>query len=187
MRGSLRPAILVLTAFGLASCRSPEQRAADLVGDLRSPDQESVDKAVRKLVEMGEPAVPVLIPALQDPAAKVRTAAASALWGLGPKARAAVPVLDGALADADDGVRVGVAMALESVGPDAAPAVPALARAVRDRDGNVRLGAAKALGNIGPPARPALPALAEAARIDSTRVAAEQAMRQISGQPPISQ
>ena len=74
MRGSLRPAILVLTAFGLASCRSPEQRAADLVGDLRSPDQESVDKAVRKLVEMGEPAVPVLIPALQDPAAKVRTA-----------------------------------------------------------------------------------------------------------------
>jgi HEAT repeat protein len=178
VRGSLRLAIPLL-AFALGACRSTEQRAADLVGDLRSPDRESVDRAVRKLVELGEPAVPVLIPALRDPEAKVRTAAASALWGLGPQAKAAVPVLAEALADADDGVRVGVAMALESVGPEAAPAVPALARAVRDRDGNVRLWAAKALGHIGSPARPALAALAEAARIDSTRAAAEDAIRAI--------
>lgn len=102
--------------------------------------------------------------------------------GLGPKARAAVPALAETLADADEGVRLGAAMALESIGPDAAPAVPALARAVRDRDGNVRLWAAKALGKIGPPARSALPALADAARIDSTRAAAEEAMRQIQSQ-----
>jgi HEAT repeat protein len=70
-------------------------------------------------------------------------------------------------------------MALESVGRDAAAAVPALARAVRDRDGNVRLWAAKALAKIGPPARSALPALIEAARYDSTRAAAEDAIRAI--------
>ncbi|PYQ05292.1 MAG: hypothetical protein DMF82_08900 [Acidobacteria bacterium] len=64
-------------------------------------------------------------------------------------------------------------------GRDAAAAVPALARAVRDRDGNVRLWAAKALAKIGPPARSALPALAEAARYDSTRAAAEDAIRAI--------
>ena len=99
----------------------------------------------------------------------------------GPKARDAVPTLAEALADSDDGVRLGVVMALESIGRDAAAAVPALARAVRDRDGNVRLWAAKALAKIGPPARAALPALTDAARYDSTRTAAEDAIRAIKG------
>ena len=179
MRASLRPsaALCVLAAF--VACRSPEHRATDLVEDLRSPDAQSVARAVRKLVEMGEPAVPVLIPALMDPEARVRSAAASALWGLGPKARAAAPALAGKLADTDEGVRLSAVMALDSIGHDAAPAVPALARAVRDPDGNVRLWAAKALAKIGPPARAALPALAEAARIDSTRAVAEDAIRSI--------
>jgi HEAT repeat protein len=75
-------------------------------------------------------------------------------------------------------------MALESTGPAAAPAVPALARAVRDRDGNVRLWAAKALTRIGPAAREALPALEQASRYDSTRPAAEEAIRAIKGPSP---
>jgi HEAT repeat protein len=95
-----------------------------------------------------------------------------------------VPALAEALADADDGVRLKVAMALESTGPGAAPAVPALARAVRDRDGNVRLWAAKALTRIGPAAREALPALEQASRYDSTRPAAEEAIRAIKGSVP---
>jgi HEAT repeat protein len=131
---------------------------------------------------MGEPAVPALVLALKDPEARVRNAAASALWGLGPKAHDAVPTLAEALADNDDGVRLGVVMALESIGGrDSAAAVPALARAVRDRDGNVRLWAAKALAKIGPSARAALPALTDAARYDSTRNAAEDAIRAIKG------
>ena len=182
MRASLRlAALLVCFALAVACGRSPERRAADLVEDLRSPDAAAVARAVRQLVEMGEPAVPALVQALRDPEARVRNAAASALWGLGPKAHDAVPTLAEALADNDDGVRLGVVMALESIGRDAAAAVPALARAVRDRDGNVRLWAAKALAKIGPPARAALPALTDAARYDSTRTAAEDAIRAIKG------
>lgn len=180
MRAPLRLAGLVVSLVAILACwQSPDRRAANLVEDLHNPDAAAVDRAVRQLVEMGEPAVPALIDALKDPEARVRNAAASALWGLGPKARNAVPSLAEALADNDDGVRLGVVMALESVGRDAAAAVPALARAVRDRDGNVRLWAAKALAKIGPPARSALPALAEAARYDSTRSAAEDAIRAI--------
>jgi HEAT repeat protein len=171
----------VSVVLALACVKPTENRVAELVEDLRSPDAAAVDRAVRQLVEMGEPAVPALILALKDPEARVRSAAASALWGLGPKARNAVPTLAEALADNDEGVRLGVVMALESVGRDAAAAVPALSRAVRDRDGNVRLWAAKALGKIGPPARAALPALTEAARYDSTRAAAEDAIRAFKG------
>jgi len=180
VRASLRLAgVLVSLPLAAACGQSSERRTANLIDDLRSPDAAAVDRAVRQLVEMGEPAVPALIEALKDPEARVRNAAASALWGLGPKARSAVPTLAAALADSDDGVRLGAVMALESVGPDAAAAVPALSRAVRDRDGNVRLWAAKALAKIGPPARSALPALNEAARYDSTRAAAEDAIRAI--------
>jgi HEAT repeat protein len=179
VRAPLRLAAAVLFACSFAACRSRDDKVADLLADLRSPDPAVADQAVRQFVMMGEPAVPALIAAVKDPEPRVRTAAASALWGLGPKARTAVTALAETLADADDGVRLAAVMALEAVGPDAAPAVPALARAVRDRNGNVRLWAAKALGRIGPPAREALPALAQAARIDSTRGAVEDAIRQI--------
>ena len=182
MRAPLRLAVLLVSLPLAAGCaRDPERRAADLIENLRNPDAAAVDRAVRQLVEMGEPAVPALILALKDPEARVRKAAASALWGLGPKAHDAVPTLAEALADNGDGVRLGAVMALGSIGRDAAAAVPALARAVRDRDGNVRLWAAKALAKIGPPARAALPALTDAARYDSTRTAAEDAIRAIKG------
>ena len=182
MRASLRFALaLVLAAGALTACRSRDEKVAHHMDDLRSPDPKTVDRAVRELVEMGEAAVPSLILALKDPEVRVRSAAAAALWGLGPKARGAVYALAEALGDSDNGVRLGVAMALEGVGPAASPAVPALARAVRDRDGNVRLWAAKALGRIGPPARDALPALTAAARIESTRGAVEDAIRAIKG------
>jgi len=184
VRASLRPAaVLVFCVSALLACRLREDKVADLMADLRSPNASVSDQAVRQFVMMGEPATPILIPMLKDPEPRVRSAAASALWGLGPRKRAAVPALAEALADADDGVRLNVAMALESTGPDAAPAVPALARAVRDRDGNVRLWAAKALTRIGPAAREALPALEQAARYDSTRHAAEEAIRAIKGGP----
>jgi HEAT repeat protein len=185
MRATLRPAaVLLLPLCALVACRTREDKVADLVADLRSKNPSVSDQAVRQFVMMGEPAVPVLIPMLKDPETRVRSAAASALWGLGPAKRAAVPALAEALADADDGVRLNVAMALESTGPAAAPAVPALARAVRDRDGNVRLWAAKALTRIGPAAREALPALEQASRYDSTRPAAEEAIRAIKGPSP---
>ena len=182
MRAPLRlVAVLVSLLLANGCAQNPQRRAADLIENLRNPDAAAVDRAVRQLVEMGEPAVPALVLALKDPEARVRNAAASALWGLGPKAHDAVPTLAEALADNDDGVRLGVVMALESIGRDSAAAVPALARAVRDRDGNVRLWAAKALAKIGPPARAALPALTDAARYDSTRTAAEDAIRAIKG------
>jgi len=99
VRASLRLAAAVLCACSFAACRSRDDKVADLLADLRSPDIAVADQAVRQFVMMGEPAVPALIPALKDPEPRVRTAAASALWGLGPKARTAVAALAETLAD----------------------------------------------------------------------------------------
>ena len=77
MRAPLRlAALLVSLPLAVACWQNPERRAAELIDDLRSPDAAAVDRAVRQLVEMGEPAVPALVQALKDPEARVRNAAA---------------------------------------------------------------------------------------------------------------
>ena len=79
MRAPLRLAALVVSFFAILACwQSPDRRAADLIEDLRSPDAAAVDRAVRQLVEMGEPAVPALIDALKDPEVRVRNAISTA-------------------------------------------------------------------------------------------------------------
>ena len=181
----MRRAAAVLMAFAVAAsagCRKkPEDRIAEFVEQLRSPDAEASGSAARELIDIGEPAVPAVAALLTDAEPRVRLAAASTLWGLGTRMGAAVPSLADALRDPDAEVRLSVAMALESAGPRAAPAVPALVQALTDADANVRLWSCKALGAVGPPARSAIPALVAASKVDFLRGSAEEALRKIQG------
>jgi HEAT repeat protein len=112
---------------------------------------------------------------------RLRSLAATTLWGLGARGRAAVPALVATLADPEPALRVAAAMALENMGPAANDAVPALIRSLKDRDPAVRQWSAKALGSIGPAAEEAVPALVDAARADGIRPSAEEAIRKIRG------
>ena len=176
-------AAAVLIACAVAAslgCRKrPEDRTAEWIEKLKSPDTTESGTAARELINIGEPAVPALAALLKDPDARVRRAAASTLWGLGTRMGPAVPALAETLRDPDTEVRLSAAMALESAGPQAAPAVPALVVSLKDADANVRLWACKALGAVGPAARAAVPSLVDAAKLEFLRGSAEDALRKI--------
>jgi len=172
--------LMATVLVGVAACRA--KQVTDLraiVVDLESPDAEKSGKARLRLIEIGEPAAPVIAERLQSGDARVKQAMATALWGMGSVGRAAVPALAGALADPERDVRLAAAMALGNMGPDAAPAVPALVQALEDPELDVRRWAIKALGNIGPSASEALPAVDRARKVEGLRLAAEEAIRQI--------
>jgi HEAT repeat protein len=120
-----------------------------LVERLRSYPKEEADLATRALAQIGWPAVPALVPALDDPSPPVRLRALWALAVLGPDARAAVQPVGACLQDDDPRVRLLAAQTLTAMGPHARPAVPLLAKALRDPDAGVRLQAAWALHAVG--------------------------------------
>ena len=165
------------------ACRSrpPGPDVPGLIADLQNPDPAVSGKANLALIRVGEPAVPPLVEMLKSDDVRIRTLAATTLWGLGEKGRAAVPALAATLGDPVDSVRVAAAMALDNMGPPAEDAVPALIRSLKDRDGKVRQWSAKALGSIGPAAEKAVPALVQAAKAEGIRPTAEEAIRKIRG------
>ena len=75
---------------------------------------------------------------LQDKDSGVRTAAATALRNMGPKAKVAIPALTELLRDKDSGVRQAAARTLGNMGPEAKSAVVALTKALQDDDGKVQ-------------------------------------------------
>ena len=77
-----------------------------------------------------------------------RNAAAYAISGMGPAARAAVPALIEALEDPAATVRFPVCVALREIGPEAKDAVPALTKALDDRNEDVAAMARKAILKI---------------------------------------
>jgi HEAT repeat protein len=101
--------------------------------------------ATLALGHLGEPAVPVVVTALDDADAQVRQAAAVALGQIGGE-QAAPPLLR-ALGDGDARVRQAAAQALGTIGT--AHAVALLLHALEDREHEVRQAAATALGQIG--------------------------------------
>ncbi len=180
---SLRRPVSALALVLALGCRSqPKQPdVAALIADLSSDDAEKSGRASVTIVSKGELAVAGLVEMLGNPDPKLRSRAATTLWGLGASAQAAVPTLAGALKDADTNVRRSAAAALGNMGALAAPAVPALAAALDDSDNSVRQLSAKALGAIGPAARSALAALDALARREGLRETAEEARKQIQG------
>jgi hypothetical protein len=108
--------------------------------------------------------------AMQDPDARVRSAAAWALSQIGPAGAAAVPALATALTDPNPYVRAISAVALREMGDGALPALPALAKALSDSEPYVRAPAADAIAAIGPRAKASVPALIERLTVSDEQV-----------------
>jgi HEAT repeat protein len=86
---------------------------------------------------------------LKAAAPATRNAAAYAISGMGPAAKAAVPALVEALKDdSNPTVRYPVCVALREIGPDAREAVPALTEALDDRNDEIAAMARKAIKAI---------------------------------------
>ncbi len=132
------------------------QREARLVSFFsfwNSEKDERRHEAFRRLVEIGEPAVPVLVELLLEEEVPVSGDALNALCALGPRAVAAVPELVRAL---EASRRSDTAWALGCIGPAAQEAVPALEAAATGSEPRLREAAARALGMIGGQGREAL-------------------------------
>ena len=82
---------LITTGGACRSPRTPDVRA--LVADLEGADADKSGKARLRLIEIGEPAAPILAERLQTGDTAAKQAAATALWGMGSKGRGAVPAL----------------------------------------------------------------------------------------------
>jgi HEAT repeat protein len=126
----------------------PAAAIAALLDLLLREDRVTGNSCAYALVEIGEPAVPALVQALESKTT-AREYAVIALQEAGPPAKAAVPALIRRLQEDDDPhVRSPSAYALGRIGPAAKAALPALTKALRDSDGHVRINAADALRRI---------------------------------------
>ena len=130
-----------------------EARLVSFFSFWNSQKDERRHEAFRRLVEIGEPAVPVLVELLLEEEIPVSGDALNALCALGPRAATAVPELVRAVEEAR---RSDVAWALGCIGPAAAAAVPVLAEVAQSRDAKLREAATHALGQIGGSGRDAL-------------------------------
>jgi len=99
-----------------------QQRAAEIAP--RGPRDDAADALAR----IGRPAVPYLLPWLDDPDPSVRARTARVLGRMGPEAADAVDRLTAALVDSDPAVAQAAAYALGQIGADAEPAIPNLVR-----------------------------------------------------------
>ena len=125
-------------------------------------------KAVAGIDPKNETAVPALLEALKDKAAKIRKRAAESLGDLGPGAKSAVPALLKTAKDSDPMVRWASIDALGQMGPEAEAAASILIEALKEE--NTRGAAVDALGLIGPKAQAAVPALEKVLKGDDAGV-----------------
>jgi HEAT repeat protein len=86
------------------------------------------EAAADALGRIGQPAVPELVAALQNPNAAIRLKGVEVLGRMGPEAAPAVPELIKLLDDPDERIRKATARTLGQIGPAAKEAVPALVR-----------------------------------------------------------
>src|SRR4028118_350071 len=103
-------------AQNLTASKANPKEIASLIEKLKTNDDREFDAAIEKLGEIGEPAIPALMAALQDKNLLVRRSAAEALTQIG---RPAIPALVKALKDSDANVRSMAAYALASIGAEA--------------------------------------------------------------------
>jgi len=119
---------------------------------IRSDEPVVRREALRSLGKLRERAsidpqvvVPMLLDALQDPDASVRTVATTYLGIVRDNPEKEVAGLIKALGDDDAGVRQAAAVALSSYGALAEPAIPALQKAANDPDEDVKREAGRTL------------------------------------------
>ena len=124
---------------------------------LRSGDRQPGWSAAGALAEIGKPALPALVEALDHPEAEVRGRSAWALGRAEAMPDETAQALVECLADPDEAVRCQAAVALRRFRP-----VPVLAEALTRPEPAIRLFAATELGGLGPRAGKALAALTAA-------------------------
>ncbi len=113
-------------------------------------------RAAHALTRIGDAAKPALIEALKTGTPNLRTGAAKALGGFGPKAKDAIPALIENFATTDPALRAELVDALSLIGPDS---VAPLRESLASPDPKFREGSARALGALGELAAPAGPDL----------------------------
>jgi HEAT repeat protein len=110
---------------------------------------EMMPNIVEAIADVGAPAVPVLVKALNEQSQRAKVAAI--LGRLGPEAKEAAPALAGIVEnDKSPAARREALIALGAIGPFASGQAPAIAKVLKDDDSQLRAAACYALGKIGP-------------------------------------
>ena len=122
----------VLVDLRIGEAGRPEAFAA-LLHCLADGDEAVAPVVAQALVEMGEPAVAKLMPALERP--ELRGFALAVLVDLGPKAKAAQSTVQALTTDADPNIRAVATVALASIAGDDPAVVASNRRLVLDRLG----------------------------------------------------
>jgi hypothetical protein len=160
----IQPAGGVSGTEGLGPLLAIEELLSDMLrqgvpaiaSGISDPDPQARSRAIDVLETLGpaaQPALPVLIKALEDPDRFVRWSAARTIGRLAPaESSPAVVALAHCLADTDLDVQQAAARSLESYGPAAASAAPALARALDTHSTSLKLAILRSLKAIGPSA-----------------------------------
>ncbi|MGB8701759.1 MAG: HEAT repeat domain-containing protein [Thermosynechococcaceae cyanobacterium] len=162
--GSILPSAIAQTQT------SDDARIAPLIEKLTDRNSRQRLEAADALINIGTPALPALVTALQSPDPNLRWHAATVLGDLGPEAASAVPDLMVALQDTDPQVRLYTTLALGNLGKSAKAAVPSLIAALRDPDAYVRIYVPTALLKIGAQGEVAVSALTVVLRDPNPRV-----------------
>jgi HEAT repeat protein/CHAT domain-containing protein len=167
-------------ASGEIASGERQEEIRSLVRSLRTPGRKNLSSTVSQLANIGAPAVPALLDALNSDLP--RNEVLRALVAIGPNAGATALGL--ALEHPSVNIRLNAAKALAKI-EDARPALAGLLVAVRDPMPDVRRFAARALARLGIDAADAALDLASELRNHKTRKAAEFALKAI-GAPAVS-
>jgi HEAT repeat protein len=158
-------ALLLVAGASLSAGQALDKNAQRVVNDatkdLKSKDVQRRVDAIDNLRSWGKlTTAPLIIGALKDPEARVRAAAADALWNGDMKTEAARAPLMAALDDPALEVAVLAAGALRVLGASKADVQQANERGLSSRDPRIRFLAARALIGLAPPAQLVSPLVA---------------------------
>lgn len=147
--------LFVIQSYCFAELNTQE-RIASLIEQLKDVDRRVSHDAYKALVEIGEPAVPELIKALDNESFSVRQYAVFALGKIGEPAEVILPALLRMLNDNSQDVRWASVQRLGKFGQSNPTVIAALADALEDEAGQVRHIAGNSLIDVGKPAVPSL-------------------------------
>ena len=150
--------VLLFVIYGLffVGCRSSEHEIEKYILQMAATGANDRASAVKHLKEIGAPAVPNLILALDSQDLAVRANVVWLLGEIGEPVEKIVPFLIRAFADSDQNVRTIALLSIISIGN---PTVPFLIDVFGHPNAGVRQQAAFALGEIGQPINLIIPAL----------------------------